>query len=404
MRISKKTVIEVICITLQILFISLYFGRFNINIGFSLKPYMIITFCGFVILHKYMKFSKLFLFEKIMVLFILISSMSALSFRYPISHLRFIFVYFTILIFYFATRGLIVHLSLDKIEKIFSKAGYVAVWFSVFYFIIGMVALEFNFHGNQVGVYGLFLDRNIPRLTGTVHDPNIFVFFITPYFFYVATHLNNKKNIIGFIVASLCIVLTFSRGGYLGVFAGCLLLLVLSKKRLKQFRFGIITLFSLFILYSFKTYLPIDPFELISSRFLDIRTDGGSGRSILWSNAFNTFLDNPLLGIGINATLDYSADFYTRRGYVHNTFLEVLSEMGLIGFMVYMLLWFSLLRYSLKMFKSNNNLFIICTFISMFFQMLFLSILYNEIFYFMILILYSYYKEDFKIRMASQKT
>ncbi|NBG89533.1 O-antigen ligase family protein, partial [Isachenkonia alkalipeptolytica] len=380
----------------------LYFVRFNIDIGFSLKSYMVITFFGFVLLHKHLKFTNLFLFEKLMLFFILISSMSALNFRYPGAHLRFIFVYFVILFFYFVVRGLILNVETEKIESCIEKSGYIAVWFSIIYFVMGAIALGFVFRGNNIDIYGLVIDRNIPRLTGTVHDPNIFVFFITPYFYYVATHLNSKKNIVGFVVALLCIVLTFSRGGHLGVLAGVIVLLLFSKKRLKQLKIGVIFLVSILVLYSFKDFLPIDPFEFISSRFLSANLDGGSGRKRLWANAINTFKDNPIFGIGINATRDYSIEFYSRGGYVHNTFLEVLSEMGIVGFTVYVSFWASILYYSIKITRTRKNLFILCTFVSMFFQIQFLSILYNEMFYFMILILYRYYYEYINVKLKEK--
>lgn len=52
-----------------------------------------------------------------------------------------------------------------------------------------------------------------------------------------------------------------------------------------------------------------------------------NGRSSLNSQMFNLFLDNPILGIGPLATLDYTGE-----NLGHNIYLQYLSESGIIGF------------------------------------------------------------------------
>ena len=136
-------------------------------------------------------------------------------------------------------------------------------------------------------------------------------------------------------------------------------------------------------------FLTVNPLHYIESRFMSFSSDGGSGRFQIWKNAIDTFVENPIFGIGINATRNYNMEVYSRGVYVHNTLLEVLVESGIVGLIIYLLFWISLLENSYKIYKFDNKTsYVFTTLISMFLQMFSLSILYNEAFYLVLLILY----------------
>lgn len=60
---------------------------------------------------------------------------------------------------------------------------------------------------------------------------------------------------------------------------------------------------------------------------------GGSGRTDIWAFAWQSFLENPLIGIGVKGFrhLDFSASNLTSTMHPHNAILEILLETGLIG-------------------------------------------------------------------------
>lgn len=65
---------------------------------------------------------------------------------------------------------------------------------------------------------------------------------------------------------------------------------------------------------------------------------GLSGRTVLWANLFNEYLESPLIGHG----LDSSRIFVYQKisedlGSAHNTYLTVLFEFGFLGFTLYFL-------------------------------------------------------------------
>lgn len=380
-----------------LLALSLYFGRFNINMGFSLKPFMIIT--GILIAFSYskMKFDKLFPFELTMIIFILFHMMTALNFRYPQSSIRFIILYVIILLYYFSSRGLIRGIKIETLDSIISKTGLIGVTASLLYYLIGIYASGMSFFGNNLNYYGVMIDRSAPRLTGTVSDdPNIFVFYVTIYFFFTITNLGTKLNRLGCFLSIISIILTLSRGAYISIVIG-LVIVFFTSKNIKDKLKGLMTVTFISILfYNYRDKFRINIINYILYRFSSLFSDGGSGRWTLWANAIETFLDNPM-GIGINSIREYNLEHYSGGIYVHNSFIEVLVETGVVGGILYLLLWTLLFYYSTKIMLTNRKaVFIFIIFITMFIQMNGLSVIYNESFYFAILLLYRYSNEYLK--------
>ena len=389
----------------QLSILSLCFGGIYLNIGFALKPYIIVSVLSIILLSSAMKFSKLYSFESWLILFVLVYCFSAIQFEFPEQHIRFVFAFFIIFLFYFSMRGLILNCSVEELQKMISISGIIGGMASLIYYLSGVITTRMNFFGNGIVYDGLLLDRSVPRLIGTAsNDPNIFVFFMTIYFFYYLYNLSSNLNKMGFIIVTLCIALTFSRGAYIALLITMILMFVISGKqkgRVKNFFF--LTLLFLGIIY-IASIFNVNFIEYVVDRFSDISTDRGSGRLVLWDNAIQTFINNPILGIGLNGTLEYNTIHYGTPVYIHNTMLEVLSESGIIGFIIFLILWVLIFHFCVKLFKINKDTkFLLAIFIAMFIQMLSLSILLNEAFYLMLLILYRYGVENFEGIIVSKK-
>lgn len=71
---------------------------------------------------------------------------------------------------------------------------------------------------------------------------------------------------------------------------------------------------------------------------------------------FTTFLENPLLGIGINnsgyLTTKIVAGYFT---YLHNNYAELLATTGIIGFILYYYTYFYILKNCILNLKNNNK-------------------------------------------------
>lgn len=372
--------------------LSLYVGRFNINVGFSLKPFMLITAISLLITLKSFSIHKLFSFEIVMLAFIIFHSMTALNLVYPHMSIKYIILYFIIIMFYLTGRFLMLKLEINHIEKNMSITGFIGVIISLSYYLMGIIASGMNFYGGNIDYFGLTIDRSIPRLTGAAsNDPNILAFYFTLYFFFVITNLKNRMNKAGFLLVSLVIILTFSRGAYLSIAFGLIILFLTSNSIRLKIKAIIITIIFVFVLYLIGDKMPFNPINYVISRFAKLFTDGGSGRLEIWSNAINTFLDNPIIGIGINSVREYNHENYMRGMYIHNSFLEVLVETGIFGFVVYLSFWVLIIREANNLTKiQKNTKYILVTLLALFLQMNLLSVLYNEIFYFVVILLFRY--------------
>lgn len=87
-----------------------------------------------------------------------------------------------------------------------------------------------------------------------------------------------------------------------------------------------------------------------------LETSGGnsvSGRLSRFDLAFDMIKSNPIIGKGIDSFSHYSG---VRENYPHNIFLEVWSEMGVIGILSFIsIIFFSLLEFPFKALTVNNK-------------------------------------------------
>ena len=82
-------------------------------------------------------------------------------------------------------------------------------------------------------------------------------------------------------------------------------------------------------------------FEFIWSGFVDIEVGSGHARLLSWFQAFQVFLDHPILGVGIQG---YGPEMHARGYYLDRPaeqvrttmlYLEILAEFGLVGFTLF---------------------------------------------------------------------
>ena len=381
---------------------SLYLGRFYVTLGFALKPYMVVALVSGVVFARHIKYDRLFTFERLMFCFIVAYSLSALNLTFPAAHLRFLLGIIVIVAFYTVARGLIKNCSVQQLGSILSFSALVGSIGSLFYYLAGFFKSNFNFRGTNVSYFGLLIDRGFPRLTGlSSEDPNIFAFFVTLGFFYLLNNFKPRVNRWAFLLITFSILATFSRGAYIGIGAGLVVYFFAIRDFRTKAKFLLVGISLLVLAISLFSFIGIDVINIMVNRFADVVNGGGGIRRVLWANAWETFIENPVFGVGIHASLDYTAARYGTVNYVHNTPLEVLAESGLVGFSFYVLFWISIIISCVKVARNDQSArFLLGAAVAMFVQMLFLSILLNEAFYFLLVVLYRYMREQRGARMV----
>lgn len=145
------------------------------------------------------------------------------------------------------------------------------------------------------------------------------------------------------LILMLALILTLSRGGWLGFAFGIFVFILLIEKRLLL---SIIPV-TLGALY----FLP----QSILNRILSIGNLADSSNSYrirMWSITWNIIKDHWLVGVGFGH-LPFKATFETYirtmpTYHAHNTYLETMAEMGILGFIVFISFIFILYKYSIK--------------------------------------------------------
>ncbi len=198
------------------------------------------------------------------------------------------------------------------------------------------------------------------RFLGTVTDANLAGTYLTFSFFIVLIFIKLSKfkftKILGYfteIMVIVCILLTQSRGTWVGFAVGIVFFILYNFKKLYKYVLFLIPVL-LIIFFGFEN-IDYETNNQISNS-IETRIEeaiSGEGqfviRSTLTLSALNMGLDNPIIGVGRgNFTLNskpYVDKFYKgndtsiyneiRRVIPHTTFIGMFAELGLAGFICF---------------------------------------------------------------------
>lgn len=160
-----------------------------------------------------------------------------------------------------------------------------------------------------------------------------------------------------------CLIMTFSRGGILfgaiGGVVGLILLIVKapSKKRM-LITIGVIVLAIAVFAVIFRDKIS-DMLESLMSR-----GTGLSGRDKLYEEAWELFLEHPILGVGMGYVGTGPSSLTTMQMYLfHSTFYQVVACMGIVGLACYLYYYGARLFILFRGIKHKFNLFILVAWI-----------------------------------------
>jgi putative inorganic carbon (HCO3(-)) transporter len=162
------------------------------------------------------------------------------------------------------------------------------------------------------------------------------------YFFGTQAYLKGWRKWLVFslpLTSFMTVLASSSRGDYLGLIAGLLWLALAAKG--KRLRYGVLFICILSIGYWAMPVKMLERFDVAGKQ-----SDQTSyTRETRWKAAYETFREHPIFGIGLGSWLLYYSRHYPREegyegwGVVHNSFLEVMAELGSAG-LVFMILIF----------------------------------------------------------------
>ena len=216
--------------------------------------------------------------------------------------------------------------------------------------VICLSALTYSVFGGLLQMGGSGGGRF--ELAGSAFDPNDTAYVLISLFplciYFVRFNEGSIKKLIA--VAAICssiafILLTGSRGGMLALGAVMAVILFSSIGGIGKGYKILVVLMLMASLVVFQDKIDIERYMTISDLSSDYNLTDEEGRVHIWKGAIGLAFANPITGVGVESfeyawviARDVAMADSLREKSVHNSFLQVGVEVGLIGFAIYMLI------------------------------------------------------------------
>lgn len=200
----------------------------------------------------------------------------------------------------------------------------------------------------------LISEEALRRLSASFVHPNDFaayiIFFLPLAFSFLAPVKSGKARafiILVLVLGLYCLLRTYSRGGWFGFFVGLSVFLFFYKRRLCL----LAPVFALvFVLIMPQGYSRVKNIFAVEKNTI-------WERSQLWKGTIAMIKDHPIAGLGINTYSNYFPKYkpkeYKDLRYAHNSYLQMWSEIGIIGLACYLGLIFTVIFISLRRIKEK---------------------------------------------------
>ncbi|TSC56466.1 MAG: Lipid A core--O-antigen ligase-like protein [Parcubacteria group bacterium Gr01-1014_18] len=327
-----------------------------------------------------------------LILFITIAAFSIIQ---SINVARSLFIFFATL--FTASLAFVIPLVIDTEAKLRQTIGALfitttlACLFGLYQFTADMLGAPTSWTGLLPRYAHEIL--GFSRIQSTFAEPLYFAnFLFLPFFLALAYFLNQprhprepggligdpdpqllKKNtspftdphlLMGLLLTSL--LLTTSRGAYLGLLAGCAFFLIFAYRKIfsKHYFFSLFKIGLASIILSFSL-LQIGSSTQTKSFFehTQIPTDSGSflERKETFTKAWQLFLQKPLLGHGIGSFgphLSADPQIPPAGGFkiVNNQYLELMAEVGILGIVPITVFFILLITQAISLLKTQTQI------------------------------------------------
>ncbi len=226
---------------------------------------------------------------------------------------------------------------------------------TVVYSVFGGLLQAGNFSGGRFEVMG------------GVFDPNDTAYVLLGLFplcmYFVQFDAGLVKRLVAIVAicgAVATILLTGSRGGIVAFGVVLLMLLVRRTIGVGIGRKMLLVLSLALIWFLMEDKINIERYMTLSDLSSDYNLTSQGGRMQLWQEALNLSLQHPLTGVGVDCfafandvARRLAGESHLRWEAVHNSYLQVAAEVGLIGFTVYLLIYLRSLHTFFRLSRSR---------------------------------------------------
>ena len=270
--------------------------------------------------------------------------------------------------------------KLKKISKVFIFSGFLASLVGVFQFfsqfIFGLDKI-YNFWAYEVSMFlygqnfgsvvianqSWFVNiggKDYFRAISLFPDPHTFSLYLgilIPFafgFFFYSSRKNKPLFFLQVTVMFLALLFTFSRGAYVGFLASFIFMTIFYLRYFKlKINKKIIISATLVFLIFISVFINSVFSQRLASSF-SLSDISNAGRIQIWETSFDVFFENPVLGAGLGSLPVFFDPKASVKSPInaHNTYLDILSELGLVG----IFLFFAFLFYLFKnlLFKKDK--------------------------------------------------
>ncbi len=182
-------------------------------------------------------------------------------------------------------------------------------------------------------------------------------------YFYFSKTLNTRLLLVPTIFFSFtALFLSYTRGSWLAAVITIsvgLFLLIYSKRLKIKISSLILTIFFVVGILTLLSAIDLIPEKFLLARATSVTLNkvdiSNFGRIVEYATGFNEFLRSPILGAGLGFKFTYFSPGIGTEStiYCHNSYLYVLTKMGIIGIVPFLLLLFSALKITPKVLNSD---------------------------------------------------
>jgi len=259
--------------------------------------------------------------------------------------------------------------STFKEQNLIIKYFVMTSWFVAIYAVVKYILAG-------VGIFNIGLE---PRISGFSGNSNAYGFLVATslivqiVYFKTGYIFSKKAMSLGIVLCLFALMLSVSRSAWLGFSVACIGLIWMKRIPVKEtmYLFFISTLvLNIFLLSNTNGYfkardnrLNLDvvkvDYAYVKEKFLTISDDSISQRLDTVKSGIEKWLEHPIKGIGLGSF--YWNEVATNKEFpltIHNTFIWLLVETGLVGvflFLLFLLMLFSVLKKNIDK-KNDNNI------------------------------------------------
>lgn len=306
------------------------------------------------------KFNGFHLYIILFTLFCYISSLWALDSRYTIGRGNTMLL--TLIVLFAISICFVDVYSIDQMLKAMMWTGFIVTFYSIYYFGFNYIFLSIQ------GAYRLGIDEDFinPNEIGMCAA---YAMVIT---FYYALFKKKKVYLLFDIPAFVVVLATEGKKAILILALGIILLVAFknngNKNFLKKFIRNLGLFIAVILVIAVASRLPIfsavtERFNLMFDAFLGRGMAGNSTvtRLTLIDIGLGLFKEHPIGGIGINNAHFIAGNIFNHSDYyLHNNYIEMLADGGIIGFCIYYSLFIILVIKYWKIRDFKDGEFVVC--------------------------------------------